>query len=490
MTRFEENLKEFEKWLSEQTLNGHVLPEQQSFIEGILNALPDETSIPFYLNHSNEISELLVDTVLTFIKRQVETFRRPDPAELISHIANGNGSLAASKSERIHAWTSCMKAEGRLAPVQEPRLRAILKTVSEETELSRALRGLVEFTPSLFTPLLEGDCVSKDQEVEEDSDEDLDFKIQLFQASKNDLSEFMESEIIKDFFEDPVREAVQENDLERGWVLDRCLGSFKGILELKDAAGYHKLFDFFGAFLDLDVLLNKRNPDAIRLRAARRILEEQIKRPIHPGRWNLVKDELDRLAKQNGRSRDLELQELAKASLFDAIEALVGLNFRSQSSFDSQISADYRKIWRQLNDLLTELLAGPRWREKEGARPRMRRKKGTAPVEITITAQPKKRPILDTTLSAEELHIESETDYEAIEERQKLKTLLIDRLSLIAGKKPEYIERLFAKKRITDIKTLATELKIERTEMYRKIIKPIRKSSRTATTNPPTDDSH
>jgi hypothetical protein len=184
----------------------------------------------------------------------------------------------------------------------------------------------------------------------------------------------------------------------------------------------------------------------------------------------------------------LELQELAKASLFGAIEALVGLNFRSQSSFDSQISADYRKIWRQLNDLLTELLAGPGWREKEGPRPRIRRKKGTAPVEITITAQPKKRPILDTTLSAEELHIEAETDSEPIEERQKLKTLLIERLSLIAGKKPEYIERLFAKKRITDIKTLATELKIERTEMYRKIIKPIRKSSRTAATNPQTDD--
>jgi hypothetical protein len=47
-----------------------------------------------------------------------------------------------------------MKAEGRLAPVQEPRLRAILKTVSADTELSRALRDLVEFTPSLFAPLL------------------------------------------------------------------------------------------------------------------------------------------------------------------------------------------------------------------------------------------------------------------------------------------------------------------------------------------------
>ena len=139
--------------------------------------------------------------------------------------------------------------------------------------------------------------------------------------------------------------------------------------------------------------------------------------------------------------------------------------------FDSQISADYRAIWRRLNDLLTELLAGPGWREKEGLRPKIRRKKGTQAVEVKITAQPQKRPILDTTLSPEDLHIDSA---EGIVERQKLKTLLIESLALIKGKKPEYIERLIAKKKITDIKTLATELKIDRREMYRKIIEPIR----------------
>jgi hypothetical protein len=48
-----------------------------------------------------------------------------------------------------------MKAEGRLAPVQEPRLRAILNNISEEAELSRALRDFVEFTPSLFAPMLQ-----------------------------------------------------------------------------------------------------------------------------------------------------------------------------------------------------------------------------------------------------------------------------------------------------------------------------------------------
>jgi hypothetical protein len=132
----------------------------------------------------------------------------------------------------------------------------------------------------------------------------------------------------------------------------------------------------FGAFIDLDILLNKRNPDAPRLQAAERILAEQIKRPIHRGRWNFVKDELDHLAKQHGRSRDLELQELAKDSLYDAIEILVGVDFRSQSSFDSQILADYGIIQRRLNDSLTELLAGPGWREKEGPRPRDPENKG------------------------------------------------------------------------------------------------------------------
>jgi hypothetical protein len=232
MRRFEENLKELEKWLSEQTLNGHVLPEQQLFIEGILNALPDETSTLSYFNHSNEVSEPLLDAVLKFIKRQIETFGRPpDPAQLISQTVDDYSSLAPSKSERIHAWISRMKAEGRLAPVQEPRLRAILIDISEEAELSRALRGFVECTPSLFTPLLEGEDVSVEREVE-DSDENLDSKIQLFQASKNDLSEFMESAISKDF-EERIRQAEQENDIERAWVLDRCLGSFQGILEFK-----------------------------------------------------------------------------------------------------------------------------------------------------------------------------------------------------------------------------------------------------------------
>ena len=479
----EKNLEEFEKWLSEQGL--------KEFIDGIVNALPDETSTVSYLNHSNEITELLLDAVVTFITRQIEIFAPPPDSERsISQATNDYSSLAASKSERIDAWISCMKAEGRLTPIQEPRARAILYNLSEDAELSRAVRGLAEFTPSLFTALLEGEDVSTDQEVDKDSDEDLDFKIQLFQRSKNDLSEFMESGIINEFFEEPIRQAEEENDIERVWVLDRYLGSFKGILELKSAEQSHRRFEIFGAFIDLDIVRYKRNPDVARLQGAQRILTEQIKRPIHPGRWNFVKDELERLAKQNGCSRDLELQELAKADLFDAIETLIGVDFRSQASFDSQISADYRKIWGRLNDSLTELLAGPGWREKEAARPRLRRKKGTAPARVELTAKPKKRPIIDTTFSPEELHIESETDFEVMGEQKTLKTRLIESLSSFTGKKPEHIERLIAKKSIDDIKTLASELKIERTEMYRKVITPIREEFRKSKNRSFTNDCH
>ena len=249
MVRSDGKLEKFSKWFGEKNAKGHVLPEQQSFIDRISNALSYETSTVSYLNHSNEISEPLIDAAAKFIKRQIEIFGQPpDPAHAIPHTTNDYSSLGASKSERINAWISCMKAEGRLTPIQEPRLRAILDNVSEEAELSRALRVFVELTPSLFTPLLEGEDVSTDQEVDENSDEQLDLHIQLFQASKNDLSEFMESEIIRDF-EARILQAEQQSDLERRWVLDRCLGSFKGILEIESAGQYHRLFEIFEPLL-------------------------------------------------------------------------------------------------------------------------------------------------------------------------------------------------------------------------------------------------
>jgi len=67
--------------------------------------------------------------------------------------------------------------------------------------------------------------------------------------------------------------------------------------------------------------------------------------------------------------------------------------------------ADAPRLIGRLNDSLTELLAGPEWRETEAARLRFRKKRNCA-VKVEITAQPKKRPIVGTTQSPEELHID------------------------------------------------------------------------------------
>ncbi len=141
-------------------------------------------------------------------------------------------------------------------------------------------------------------------------------------------------------------------------------------------------------------------------------------------------------------------QELAKGCLFEAIEVLVNVDFRSESSFDPQISADYKRIWGRLNDSLTELLAGPGWRERKSPRPRVLRKEGSRPVEVEITAAPTKETHSDdpdkiATLSSEERVAEKQTR----EAREKLEALMIEKLSLGAGKKPEYIEKLIATKK-------------------------------------------
>jgi hypothetical protein len=477
----QEKIRDFEKWFIEQKAKGRPAPGQESFIEAILNALSEEPSSLTYLNHGNEISEPLVDAVTIFIKRQIEIFGRPpDPAQSISQRINDYTSLAASKSGRIDAWIKSMKSEGRLASVQEPRLKAILNSLPEDQRLPVSLRGFVESIPSLFTTLSVDDPNGTDREVGEESDADIDLRIKLFQESKTDLADLMESTIIKDFRE-RIRQTEKEKDLERVWVLDRCLGSFKSILDLKSAQDQRKLFGRFASFVDLDILFNKRHPDEIRLKAAQRILLEQIKRPIHPGRWHLVKKELDRLAKSRKRSRGSELQELAKASLFEAIEALLDVDLVSDASFDSQISTDYRAVWSRLNDSLTELLAGPGWREKQGPRQKIRREKGKKPVKVEITAQPEEQPtfvdsaaVADTNMSPEKLYLDSETALE----RERYNNLMLEALSSLTGKKPEHIKQLIAKRDLTDIKTLARELKLERTKLYREIIEPIRNESR------------
>jgi len=71
-----------------------------------------------------------------------------------------------------------------------------------------------------------------------------------------------------------------------------------------------------------------------------------------------------------------------------------------------------------------------------------------------------------------------------------VKELVIEKLALLKNKKPEYIEGLIAKKSIRDIKTLASELKTERTKMYRKVIKPLQEKFKTSKNRSSTPDSH
>src|SRR5262249_31796702 len=155
-------------------------------------------------------------------------------------------------------------------------------------------------------------------------------------------------------------------------------------------------------------------------------------------------------------------------SLFEAIEALVDANFRSGSSFDSQISTDYGAVWGRLNDSLTELLAGPGWREKESPRPKVRSKKGSPPTKVDITAEPRKQPrsgdstnIADEARSLEELFV----DAKKLEDREELRERVIKKLSLMAHKKPDYIKQLIAKREISDIMALANKLRLDRTRL-------------------------
>ncbi len=87
--RSNEKVKQFEEWLTEQKANGRLVPEQEPLIDAILSALPEETSSLAYLNHGNTISEPLVDAIITFIKREIEIFGRPqDPVQSMSQGCN------------------------------------------------------------------------------------------------------------------------------------------------------------------------------------------------------------------------------------------------------------------------------------------------------------------------------------------------------------------------------------------------------------------
>lgn len=279
-----EKLKEFEKWLIERKANVRLAAHQESFVEATLNSLPHAMSSLTYLNHGNRIIEPFADAVIAFIKHQIDTFGRrsvePSPERRNYYELD---TTAESKSERIEAWIKCMKSEGRVAPVQEARLKAILNRLPEDDRLSESLRQFVNATPSLLTSLAKDDAEASERKNAEDSGEEIALRIKMFQQSKTPLTESMESAIIEDF-ERRTQQAKREKDPARAWVLNRCLGSFKGGLKLKSVRHRRDLFNNFSAFIDLDILFDKRHADSIRLKAAQRILAEQIKRPIHTAR--------------------------------------------------------------------------------------------------------------------------------------------------------------------------------------------------------------
>src|SRR4030095_13459269 len=134
-----EKLEEFKKWLIERTAEGPIVPQQESFVETILDALRGETPFLTYANHGKGITESLEDAVITFIKYQVKTFGRPkysvEPM-LQQNNYHESGTTAASKSDRVEAWIKSMISEGRAAPAQEPRLKAILNSLPEDHRLS------------------------------------------------------------------------------------------------------------------------------------------------------------------------------------------------------------------------------------------------------------------------------------------------------------------------------------------------------------------
>ena len=66
----------------------------------------------------------------------------------------------------------------------------------------------------------------------------------------------MESAIIE-YFERRIQLAKRANDPAQAWVLSRCLGSYKGILEQKTVRDRRELFQTFGSFIDSSIASNK-----------------------------------------------------------------------------------------------------------------------------------------------------------------------------------------------------------------------------------------
>ena len=198
---------------------------------------------------------------------------------------------------------------------------------------------------------------------------------------------------------------------------------------------------------DLLAVLSTVRPDAERLEAAKRVAR-RVGPPIHFARWSKVKPDLYRQSNDHGRTPREELEDLTLNSIFLAIEAI-------GTYCPGEEQEAYHALWNQLNNLLTENLAGPGWRQ--------RGKENEWEEEELAASKPL---VLDLLL-----------EREATKRRQGRVEHIFQRLSLVSRRSIKEIRELIDTQSIGDITSLADTLGIERTKFYRQIVRPSRKES-------------
>jgi hypothetical protein len=191
-----------------------------------------------------------------------------------------------------------------------------------------------------------------------------------------------------------INEARQRGDMGMAWALKRTLAflraSHRAVDEQTEVDVPRSTFNFF---LDLNILSDPHQPQHRWIKAAQLILKQAIRRPIHRARWQFVKDELQRLAELHRRSKKTERDEHFIGALFDAADRVVQEGREHAGNFTAQIGEDKHAVWSLLNDILTEDLAGPGWREKE--QPRKRKSPSKEGPEFTASPAPPRRPATD-----------------------------------------------------------------------------------------------
>ena len=192
---------------------------------------------------------------------------------------------------------------------------------------------------------------------------------------------------------------------------------------------------------DLRVRGDRRNRLATQLAKA-------LGRPIHPGRWSLVKGELARLSRLHQRTSGSELEDLMVRAVFFAADILK--QPEDPPSVPEQIFYVYQGMRRLTGNLLTEDLAGPGWRKKKV---KMEHKdEGSSPAVDDQFAQEAR-----------------------VREREELRQFVLKRLAILARKTPRQVADIMDRHPPKDITELAEKLGTTRLAIYRKVIDPTRK---------------